>query len=194
MTFIQKYSFVISRRIVQTSRFWTGRGNCQEVLQKYILFTLQNVKKTDKIFFIGVFFSPQSVFVNISKTFAMSCWVRPMLHVPQLSVYCGGTRRCYVGRVCCPVFAVHFPHAFQQPWLLYYRCPRLFHLVSIYGHTKPDDGTGMLLSPLMSIQVEFLHHYYMLISIYVIFHIVEYNVFNIVKIFLNLIIFQCEEI
>lgn len=34
----------------------------------------------------------------------------------------------------------------------------------------------------------------MLISICIIFYIAEYSVFNAVKMFLNLIIFQCEEI
>lgn len=72
-------------------------------------------------------------------------------------------------------------------------CPKLFHLVSIYGHTKHDADTGMLYN-LMSILVEFLHRYYMLISICIILHIVEYNIFNIAKMLLNLIVFQCEEI
>lgn len=47
----QKYSFIISKRVVETSHFWRGRGNCQEVVQKYIPFTHLNVKKTDKYSF-----------------------------------------------------------------------------------------------------------------------------------------------
>lgn len=193
MSFHAKIQFCNIKACCRNLSFLGGRGNCQEVVRKYIPFTHLNVKKTDKYSFLGVWFFPQCVYMNISGTFAVSCWVRPMVHVAQRSVYCGGTRRWYLGRICCPVFAVHFPHVFQQPWLLDYRCLRLFHLVSIYGRTKPD-GIGMLYSLLL--QGYRLNFASLLYADFYLYNIpqAEYSVFNAVKMFLNLIIFQCEEI
>lgn len=59
-------------------------------------------------------FGSSSTYMNISRTFAVLCRVRPMVHVARHSVSCGGTRRYYLGRAC-PIFAVRFLHILQQP-------------------------------------------------------------------------------